>query len=96
MLSPPATAGDVVQSWELPFIQWLARRSIPFDVCTARDVHFGNLPADHAIASAKAAGHHEYWTWDMRTDVESFVKICGYVAFFTGNVSWWQVSGPDA
>ncbi len=82
--------GNVVQSWELPFIQWLARRSIPFDVCTARDVHFGNLRSSR-YRLVIFAGHHEYWTWDMRTDVESFVQAGGNVAFFTGNVSWWQV-----
>ena len=36
-------------------------------------------------------GHHEYWTSEMRTSVESFVKSGGNVAFFSGNVAWWQV-----
>jgi hypothetical protein len=82
--------GNTVQTWEIPFIQWLARRGVPFDVCTARDLHFGTQELD-PFRLAAFVGHHEYWTAEMRTSVEVFARSGGNVAFFSGNVCWWQV-----
>jgi len=82
--------GNMPQTRELPFIQWMARRGIPIDVCTSRDLHFERPnPDDYSLLLF--VGHHEYWTWETRTNVESFVKSGGNVAFFSGNVAWWQV-----
>lgn len=36
-------------------------------------------------------GHHEYWTWEMRSNVERFIADGGNVCFFCGNTCWWQV-----
>jgi hypothetical protein len=81
--------GNSAQAWEVPMIRWLMRQGIPFDMCTARDLHF------HAPTTAERnlllfAGHHEYWTWEMRDNVESFVTAGGGVGFFCANTSWWQ------
>ncbi len=82
--------GNMPQTRELPFIQWMARRGIPIDVCTSRDLHFEQPnPDDYSLLLF--VGHHEYWTWETRTNVESFVKSGGNVAFFSGNVAWWQI-----
>jgi N,N-dimethylformamidase beta subunit-like, C-terminal len=82
--------GNSPQTREIPFIQWLARWGIPFDVCTSRDVHFQAPSArDHRLVVF--VGHHEYWTAKMRTHVETFAKSGGNVAFFSGNVCWWQI-----
>ena len=83
------------QGLELPFIQWLAAKGFPFDVCTSRDLHFaGPSPNDYRLIVF--VGHHEYWTADMRTNVETFAKQGGNVAFFAGNTCWWQVRlAPD-
>ncbi len=86
----PDGAVNAVQMWELPFIEWLARRDIPVNVCTARDVHFGYLNPD-ACRLALFVGHHEYWTAEMRASVEAFGKAGGNVAFFAGNTCWWQI-----
>jgi hypothetical protein len=40
-------------------------------------------------------GHSEYWSGDMRDQVEGFVRNGGNVAFFAGNVCWWQVRFED-
>jgi len=82
--------GNMPQTREIPFIQWMARRGFPIDVCTSRDLHFEQPnPDDYSLLLF--VGHHEYWTAEMRTSVESFVKSGGNVAFFSGNVAWWQV-----
>jgi len=82
--------GNVPQTWEIPFIHWMARRGIRADVCTSRDLHF-EAPSREAYPLLLFVGHHEYWTSEMRTHVESFMQSGGNVAFFTGNTCWWQV-----
>jgi hypothetical protein len=82
--------GNSPQAWELPMIQWLMRRGIAVDVCTARDLHF-QTPTTLDFKLLLFAGHHEYWTWEMRDHVENFVKAGGGVGFFCANTSWWQV-----
>jgi hypothetical protein len=84
------TLGNFTQVWEVPMIQWLMRRGIPVDVCTARDLHF-QAPTWPGYRLLLFVGHHEYWTWEMRDHVENFVKTGGNVAFFCANTSWWQV-----
>jgi hypothetical protein len=38
-----------------------------------------------------SVGHDEYWSLEMRDNVEAFVRNGGNVAFFSGNTCWWQV-----
>jgi hypothetical protein len=73
---------------EGPFLRWLARSGIPVDVCTLRDVHFGRVSQYPLVVFA---GHHEYWSYRMRDNIESYVDAGGHVAFFTGNTCWWQI-----
>ena len=82
--------GNLPLTWEIPFLQGLARRGIAVDVSTSRDLHFQPPSADNYRLLA-FAGHHEYWTDSMRTNVETFVKSGSNVAFFTGNTCWWQI-----
>jgi hypothetical protein len=87
--------GNSSQGQEIPMIQWLMRRGIPFDMCTARDLHF-QAPAWPDYRMLMFVGHHEYWTWEMRDHVENFVKAGGGVGFFCGNTCWWQIRiSPD-
>ena len=82
--------GNAFQSWEIPFIQWLARRGVAVDVCTCRDLHFAQ-PDRQKYRLLLFVGHQEYWTAQMRDSVEAFAKAGGNVAFFSGNVAWWQI-----
>jgi len=36
-------------------------------------------------------GHDEYWSADMRANVEAFIQNGGNVAFFSGNTCWWRI-----
>ena len=81
---------NIPQAVELPFLQWLSRRGVPFDVCTSRDLHF-EPPDARQYRLLLFAGHHEYWTQEMRNNTEGFGRSGGNVAFFSGNVCWWQV-----
>jgi hypothetical protein len=40
-------------------------------------------------------GHSEYWSKEMRDNVEQFISSGGNAAFFAGNVCWWQVRMKD-
>ena len=40
-------------------------------------------------------GHSEYWSKEMRDNVEQFVKNGGNAAFFSGNTCFWQVRIED-
>jgi hypothetical protein len=60
------------------------------DVCTCRDLHF-TAPSPKDYRLLVFAGHHEYWTAQMRNSVEGFAASGGNVAFFGGNVCWWQI-----
>ena len=43
-----------------------------------------------------SVGHDEYWTWQMRDHVEGARDRGGHLAFFSGNVSYWQIRlGPS-
>lgn len=82
------------QFWEVPFLQWLARQGIRVDVCAISDLYKdSNLLSNYRLFVC--AGHSEYWSKEMRDNVESFVKNGGNAAFFGGNISWWQVRFED-
>jgi hypothetical protein len=89
------TLGNSVYADEVPMIQWLMQQGIAFDVCTERDLHFeGSVFSEYRLLLF--VGHHEYWTWEMRDHVESFVKAGGNVAFLCANTCWWQIRiSPD-
>jgi hypothetical protein len=76
--------------WEMPFIQWLAQQGFAVEICTARDLHFA-APSASNYSLMLFVGHHEYWTYNMRVNTQGFAAAGGNVAFFSGNVSWWQV-----
>ena len=83
------THGHKWTYWEQPFVRWLVAQSIPFDVCTHRDIHF-EAPSG-GYKALVFTGHHEYWSLAMRSHVASFASSGGNVIFMSGNVCWWQV-----
>jgi hypothetical protein len=79
--------------WDAPFITWLEKNGYCMDYCTDLDVHGderGNLLGAYRLLLG--AGHDEYWSDAMRSNVEAYVHGGGNVAFFSGNTSWYQVS----
>jgi hypothetical protein len=89
------------QFWylDVPFLQWMARRGIGLDCCTSVDLHSdpGLTLNESGYQLLLSVGHDEYWSWEMRDNVEAFVESGGNVAFFGGNTCWWQIRyEPDA
>jgi hypothetical protein len=78
----------------LPFLQWCERMEIPVDVCTSLDLHVGpDLVLNYGLLMS--VGHDEYWSEQMRVNVQVFTGNGGNVAFFSANTCWWQVRFTD-
>jgi hypothetical protein len=82
------------RTYELPLLQWCQRQGIAVDVCTESDLHKYEEVLD-GYCLLLIVGHSEYWSGPMRDRVEGWVRKGGNVAFFAGNVCWWQVRFED-
>jgi N,N-dimethylformamidase beta subunit-like, C-terminal len=79
---------------DLAVIQWMAAAGIAAEFCTSVDLHADpTLLAHYQLLIS--CGHDEYWSKEMRDNVEAFIAKGGNVAFFSGNVCWWQARFED-
>jgi hypothetical protein len=76
--------------WDAKFISWLYENGIAVDFCTDLDVHRDPHLLD-GYRLLLSVGHDEYWSNAQRDSVETFIAGGGNVAFFSGNVCWWEV-----
>ncbi len=81
-------------TWELGFIAWLENNKFDVEYCTSIDLHASPEILNN-YQLLLSVGHDEYWSWEMRDNVEAFVGNGGNVAFFSANVCWWQVRFED-
>jgi hypothetical protein len=85
-----------LRRWELAFIRWQEREGR--DVGYTSDVDLALHP--EAVRNRRLivfAGHHEYWSREMRTTIEHAIAAGTNVAFLSANEMYWQVrleSGP--
>lgn len=71
------------------FARWLELEGYDVDYAVSSDLHIPGLLDDYRVMLS--VGHDEYWSWEMRDAVESFISRGGHVAFLTGNTAYWQV-----
>lgn len=74
-------------TYERPFVVWAEQRGYSFDYLTQDDLHRtpGILdPYDCAVI----VGHDEYWSWEMRDEIDRFVDGGGNIARFAANFDW--------
>jgi hypothetical protein len=82
-------AGDFVE-WEINMVRFLEREGYDTTYSTDVDTHEqGNLLLKHK--AFLSVGHDEYWTWQMRDNVEGARDQGVNLAFFAANVSYWQI-----
>jgi hypothetical protein len=82
------------QQWEVPLIRWLARHQIPIELCTSTDLHKAQANHTNFLKNYRllvSVGHDEYWSKEMRDNVEGFAAAGGNVVFLSGNVCWFQI-----
>lgn len=69
------------------FAVWAEREGYEFDVITQTDLNYRpDIICDYNCLVT--VGHDEYWSWEMRKTVETFVKRGGGFARFGGNFLW--------
>ncbi|HZQ32515.1 MAG TPA: N,N-dimethylformamidase beta subunit family domain-containing protein [Mycobacterium sp.] len=76
--------------WDYNMIRWLEREG--YDVAYATSIDTHTSPA--AVRSSKvfmSHGHDEYWTWQMRDNVEAARDAKVNLAFLSANTSCWQI-----
>ena len=80
---------------EQRFISWAERNGFAIEYCTGIDLHRDpNFLANYQLLLS--VGHDEYWSKEMRDNVEAFIGNGGNMTFFSGNVCWWQVRFEDS
>jgi hypothetical protein len=88
---------QVFEHWDAKFISFLESSGFPIDYCTDMDIHQDNdLQLLKNYAVLLSVGHDEYYTVPMRNNMEAFRNQGGNIAFFSGNICWWQVVFMDA
>jgi hypothetical protein len=76
--------------WEHDFAKWLEMNGVEADYCTSIDLHKDAVFLN-GYRLLLSVGHDEYWSKEMRDNVEAFRDRGGNVAFFSGNDCYWQV-----
>ncbi|MCA9837011.1 MAG: hypothetical protein KC422_08850 [Trueperaceae bacterium] len=74
-------------SYERHFVRWAEAEGFDLDIASQHDLHFGQVDLSHYKA-AIMVGHDEYWSWEMRDQVDQYVRLGGQVARFGGNFLW--------
>lgn len=86
----PPTDASSPSGWEYNMVRWLEREGYDVSYSTNIDAHAN----EHLLDIHKgwlSVGHDEYWTWQMRTHVEGARDRGVNLAFFSGNVCYWQI-----
>lgn len=82
-------------SAEYPMVRWLERNG--YDVSYFSNVdteRFGSEIKEHKVFLS--VGHDEYWSAQMRTNVESAREAGIHLAFFSGNEVFWKIRWENA
>ena len=75
---------------EATLIGWLENEGIAIEYCSSIDLHANpNLLSSYDCLVI--AGHDEYWTKEMRDQVEQFIENGGNVVVLSGNTCYRQV-----
>lgn len=91
---PDAHYGDsrrqTFAHWDAPFLSWLYRAGYEFDVVTDFDLH-----SDPELLGGRrlvlSVGHDEYWTSELKANLERFRNAGGNIAFLSGNTCCFHI-----
>ncbi len=85
--------GDLVNDWsgwELNMLRFLEREGYDLTYCTNLDTH-ENPNLINNRKSFLSVGHDEYWSREIRDNVENARNRGVHLGFFTANAAYWQV-----
>lgn len=81
--------------WDAKMVSWLEGNGFTVDYCTDMDVHNDvDLSLLSPYGLVLSVGHDEYYSTQMRDNLEGFIANGGNVAFFSGNTSFWRLIFP--
>ncbi|KWK76864.1 N,N-dimethylformamidase beta subunit family domain-containing protein [Burkholderia ubonensis] len=81
--------------WDAKMIAWLEWNGFRVDYCTDVDIHNDvNLSLLSPYALLLSVGHDEYYSTQMRDNLDAFIANGGNIAFFSGNTSYWRLIFP--
>ncbi len=76
--------------WEYSMVHWLERRG--YDISYFSDVDMqNNLIAHQHYYALLIVGHSEYWSMQMRNNLQALIDRGMNVAVFGGNSIYWQI-----
>jgi len=74
-------------TYERHFAHWAERNGYRLDYATQQELHFNpELLADYQCIVM--LGHDEYWSREMRLNIENYMQAGGHFARFGGNFCW--------
>ncbi|MCU0517458.1 MAG: hypothetical protein MUC60_11475 [Oscillatoria sp. Prado101] len=77
-------------AWEYNMVRWLEREGYDVTYATNIDTHFNpKLLLYHK--AFLSVGHDEYWSWEMRHNVETARDRGVSLGFFCANTCYWQI-----
>lgn len=89
-LATPIASGFSPAGWEYNMVRFLEREGYDTTFMSDVDAHEnGNLFLNHK--ALVVAGHSEYWSWQMRTNLKAARDAGISLGFFSGNNIYWQV-----
>lgn len=87
---PCYTGGGCVYKWEIPLVRWLESEGYAVDYIASEDLHADpSLLFNYRLFIT--AGHDEYWSKEIRDNLDAFVAAGGNAAIFSGNTSYRQI-----
>jgi hypothetical protein len=86
----PPTDASSPSGWEYNMVRWLEREGYDVTYSTSVDTDTDAQLLDRHKGWL-SVGHDEYWTWQMRAHVEGARDRGVHLAFFSGNVCYWQI-----
>ena len=89
-----AGPGDFLFRWEYPMVRFLEREGYDVTYATNVDTHRDALLL-RRVRAFLSVGHDEYWSAEMRRNVEAARDAFVHLGFFSGNVCYWQIRFED-
>jgi hypothetical protein len=74
-------------SYDRHFFRWAEQKGLAVDLASQHELHFEPDVLD-GYDCVVFVGHDEYWTWEMRDAVDTYVERGGRVGRFAGNFMW--------
>jgi len=76
--------------YDLKMVDWLEGEEYQVDYCTNLETHADpDLQSHYGLFMS--VGHDEYWSKEARDNIEARIAGGQNVAFFSGDVCWWQI-----